>query len=278
MRRLLDAASGPLGVPVRLFAVDWLPGEFGPTFAALERARPDALIVTGAEPQTLAMVDEALWPALSRLVDWAAANTVSTLWSCMAAHAAVYRLDQIGRNRMIRKLSGVYTCTKGADHPFNAGAPAAWPVPHSRFNRLDEAALDAAGYAILSRLPGIGADSFTKQVGACTFLMLEGHPEYDGDSLLKEYRRDIRRFLSGQQPHYPDLPEHYFTADSVAALGRLRDQALNHASPDLLPVIEAAMTRTPGQAWDAAAVRLYRNWLAHVAAQQGATQLRQLAV
>src|ERR1700733_6720951 len=48
----------------------------------------DGLIVTGTEPKAANLRDEPYWPALSAVVDWARENTASTIWSCLAAHAA----------------------------------------------------------------------------------------------------------------------------------------------------------------------------------------------
>ena len=43
---------------------------------------------------------------------------------------------------------------------------------------------------------------------------LQGHPEYDRNSLLKEYKREVGRFLAGQVPEPPPYPEHYLTPES----------------------------------------------------------------
>ena len=49
----------------------------------------DGLIVTATEPPAPRLQDEPYWPALTQLVDWARENTASTVWSCLAAHAAL---------------------------------------------------------------------------------------------------------------------------------------------------------------------------------------------
>ena len=43
---------------------------------------------------------------------------------------------------------------------------------------------------------------FVKQTRSL-FIFFQGHPEYEETTLLREYRRDVGRFLRGQQPHYP---------------------------------------------------------------------------
>ena len=84
--------------------------------------------------------------------------------------------------------------------------------------------------------------------------------------MLKEYRRDVGRFLSGQQAHYPMLPNGYFSADATATLNAFREQALAERSPALLERFPfAAVAATLGQL-ASAAVSIYRNWLSFIAA------------
>jgi homoserine O-succinyltransferase/O-acetyltransferase len=267
--RLLTAASQTLNVRFSLFTIENLPVKSDDILDLLQKARADGLIVTGAEPRHAAMTDEPFWPALAELVDWASDNTISSVWSCMAAHAATFRLDQIHRKPLPRKLSGVFTCTKSATgHPLLRDLPLRWPVPHSRSNSLDEAELRCKGYTILSHASQAGVDSFAKQVSASLFLLLQGHPEYGSKSLLNEYRRDVRRFLTGQRNGYPDTPEGYFSQDTTSALARLREQASRRPSLDLLASVDAAIAVAPRPAWHPAAIQLYTNWLAYVAEQK----------
>jgi homoserine O-succinyltransferase/O-acetyltransferase len=267
--RLLTSASQTLNVRFTLFAIENLPAQSDDILDLLQKAQADGLIVTGAEPRHAAMTDEPSWPAFAKLVDWASDNTISSVWSCMAAHAAAFRLDQIHRKPLPQKLSGVFTCTKSATgHPLLRDAPSKWPVPHSRSNSLDEAELRRKGYTILSHASRVGVDSFAKQIRTSLFLLLQGHPEYGSDSLLNEYRRDVRRFLAGQRNRYPDTPEGYFSQDTTSALARLREQASRRPSLDLLASVDAAIIVAPRPAWHPAAALLYTNWLAYVAEQK----------
>ena len=171
--RLLQDASTGFVVRLRCFADRQTPGSYSQDISSLWSSKLDGLIITGAEPQALRMVDEPLWSLLSRLTDWAATNTQSTIFSCLSAHAAVYRLSGIARYQLPQKLSGVYSCAQAAPHPWTAGAPLMWPVVHSRHNDIPSAALQKAGYRVLSTGPGHGtrdgADSFTCQAGRSQF-------------------------------------------------------------------------------------------------------------
>lgn len=265
---LLTAAAEHLNTRVDVFTIDNDASRTADTFRTLRQLRPDALIVTGDEPRRTHMADEPLWPALARLVDWAADNTISSVWSCMAAHAAVFRLDEISRGRLPRKLSGMYRCTAASDHPLLANFPSRWLVPHSRHNNVDESELTGKGYTVLSHAAEVGADSFVKQVRGSLFLLLQGHLEYAPDSLFREYRRDIRRFLIGDSDTYPEMPENYFDRKTARRLAKLRDEAHRAPSPRLLAAVYAVFAAATIPVADSPAPALYANWLAYLAKEK----------
>jgi homoserine O-succinyltransferase len=72
--------------------------------ADLDHLKIDGLIVTGAEPNAATLPEEPFWKDLTGIIDWAEANTRSTIWSCLAAHAAVLHLDGIERQRLNAKM------------------------------------------------------------------------------------------------------------------------------------------------------------------------------
>jgi homoserine O-succinyltransferase len=225
----------------------------------------DGLIVTGTEPRARALQDEPYWGALAELVDQAENHAISTIWSCLAAHAAVLHIDGINRRPLREKLSGVFECRRIANREIVAGAPSRWCVPHSRYNDLPEQQLVSKGYTILSRSPVVGADMFVKG-GRSLFIFLQGHPEYDPHALFREYRRDIRRFLSGERDIYPAMPCGYFDDDTALAFFSFRERAMRDRNPDLLQ----DLPQEPGRlanAWREHAVCLYRNWLSYLVEQ-----------
>jgi homoserine O-succinyltransferase len=232
---------------------------------ALWDSQVDGLIVTGAEPRTELLTDEPYWDSLTKLVDWAEDHTVSTIWSCLAAHATVRHLDGIDRRLLQKKLSGVFDCRKVVDHPILAGIPLEWGIPHSRYNGLPEELLASMGYRVLSTSTKAGADVFVRERGSL-FVFLHGHPEYRVDELFREYRRDVIRFLSGEQESYPALPEGYFGEDTAGLLTAFRERAIQQRSIDLivdLPVHGAAEERLP-YSWRNVAAKIFSNWLCYL--------------
>lgn len=277
---LIGKAAAAVPVRLHLFA---LPGvERGPEAArmiaerygstdALPRAALDALIVTGCEPRAPALTDEPFWPDFTRLVDWAAANTVSTFWSCLAAHAAVLHLDGIGRHRLPHKRTGLFSCEVVRPHPLLAGADGPLLVPHSRWNDLHEADLVGRGYTVLTRSPEAGVDLFVRQAGSGSgslFMFFQGHPEYEPDSIAREYRRDVARFLRGERNDYPGMPRAYFDDVTEATLQQLRQHALaDRRSIGMTDLPRFTMLREGlADLWQASLVPVFANWLQVIAA------------
>src|SRR5882757_1993410 len=146
--RLLKDAAGSLDVRLRLFSLSSIPrGEetrtrmagFYDDAAFLQAANVDALVVTGAQPGAEDLRDEPYWAELAHLVDWAEIGTISTLFSGLAAQAAVLHLDGIARRPLAAKLSGVYDSVRTEDDPLFFSTAPSVPVPHSRRNDIAQA-------------------------------------------------------------------------------------------------------------------------------------------
>jgi homoserine O-succinyltransferase len=143
-----------------------------------------------------------------------------------------------------------------------------WKTPHSRFNEVEAEALDAAGYQILSHSREAGVDMFIKQRRSL-FVFLQGHPEYDDAALFGEYRRDLRRFLNGENDCYPELAHGYFSEEATDQLLDFRARATAHRDPTLLEQFPAAVIGAQLTApWRDTATHLYSNWLAYLAASR----------
>jgi len=270
--RLLKAAAGALDVRLRLFSLGTIPrGEdtrarmagFYDDAASLPSAKIDALIITGAEPVAPDLRQEQYWPELTKLIDWARAGTISTLFSGLAAHSAVLHLDAIAHRPLRQKLSGIYDSSRVADDPLFFGTRAAVPVPHSRKTDIAESDLVGRGYRVLSRLSNGQVDIFTRDFpGQSRFIFFQGHPEYDPGTLGREYLRDVTRFVCGEGAESPAIPENYFDRATEDRLFELRPR--NQA--DLARCQEIVTDALPRQAWRANSVKLFGNWLTMVAA------------
>ncbi len=202
---------------------------FYKTFDQVCDRKFDGMIITGApvEQQDFESVD--YWPELCEIMEWSKTHVTSTFHICWGAQAGLYYHYGIPKIPLDQKLFGVFLhrvvhkgsiLFRGFDDTF-------W-VPHSRHTtvRLDDvqrcsdlkvlACSDEAGLYVCSTDKG-------RQI------FVTGHSEYDGDTLSKEYRRDLAAGLPIEVPknYYPDN------------------------DPNKVPIVK----------WRSSANLLYSNWL-----------------
>jgi homoserine O-succinyltransferase/O-acetyltransferase len=243
----------------------------------------DGLIVTGTEPRAKNLKDEPYWESLSAAVDWARDHTSSTIWSCLAAHAAVLHSDGIERRALPEKQFGVFDCRLAADHPMTQHFPEPLWVPHSRYNDLPEEALVSSGYKILTRSAVAGVDAFAKQDGSF-FLYFQGHPEYDADTLFREYRRDVARFLGRERETYPALPQNYFDDVATALAEAFAERAIadrrgERVHSELMADFPKTALETGLQnSWRPAALGVYEKWVEFLSARKAERRTVSVAI
>ena len=266
--RLVQAAQGDIRVNFHCFSLpavarskqasEHIAHDYA-DIADLDRLGIDGLIVTGAEPVAANLPDEPFWGELTEIIDWARTHTRSTIWSCLAAHAATKHLDGVERHRLSAKCSGVYDCNKARDDWLTCGLPATLKVSHSRYNELRESELVARGYEILTRSDSAGVDIFARRLES-RFIFFQGHPEYDASSLQREYMRDLARYLNGERDSYPDIPAGYFDAATIQQLESFELRARTDRDPMLAAELPGLTLRSDIAA-GAAANTIFRNWL-----------------
>jgi len=231
--------------------------------AGFSAAPPDAIIVTGAEPRAAELDEEPYWRELTGLFDAARVRAYATLASCLAAHALVLHRDRVRRRRSPTKWSGLYPTTVVSSHPLAEGLSPGF-TPHSRWNGLDEADLVAKGYLVLTRAGEAGVDMFAKDEDHLA-LFFQGHPEYDGDTLAREYRRDVSRAINGAPAPAP--PANYYDAETeLRVRSHVAGMIAGREAPNMPPYAMIG----PQPSWRARGARAIGNWLAAVAARKAA--------
>ncbi len=253
---LTMAARDDLPFQLRWFRLAGARPAYYERLQDLYESELDGLIVTGAEPRAASLPDEPIWQPLTMVADWAAQHTASVIWSCLAAHAAALYLDGVERQAREDKIFGIFKSVKIAEHAILVNTQAAWRVPHSRWNDLPEHELGMHGYEVLVKSEDAGVDLFVKQFGRSLYVFIQTHPEYDLDTLLREYRRDVARFQNAEQQRYPEMPRNYFNGNVAAEL-KSKCDGYSHN----LAVLERA--ELP-EGWAPFAVQLYRNWLSYL--------------
>jgi homoserine O-succinyltransferase len=274
---LLDSAANGVTVRLSLYALPDVPrtvegrrhvSRFYSGIENLWESHLDGLIVTGTEPRAPNLMDEPYWGSLTKVLEWAEHNTHSAVWSCLAAHAAILHLDGIGRRRLADKRFGVFECALASDHQLTAGVPSTFQVPHSRWNDISGNELTDCGYRVLTRAKDGSVDAFVKQRKSL-FVFFQGHPEYEANTLLLEYRRDAGSYLRGARDTYPPMPQGYFDRETAVILTTLRNRALSNRRAELLADFPTAqLEKRVANTWSPMAARVYGNWLAYLRAQK----------
>jgi homoserine O-succinyltransferase len=275
---LLDIASGDVPVILKLYSLTGVPrtdrgqrhlNSFYFGIEDLWNRRFDGVIMTGTEPRSRDLRDEPYWQVLTEVLDWAERNTSSTILSCLAAHAGVLHSDGIGRHPLSDKQFGVFDFTKAANHPLIAGTGETIRFPHSRWNEVQAEALTASGYLVLTRSAEGWVDSFVKMKKRSLFVHFQGHPEYGAQTLLKEYRRDIKRFLRRERETYPSMPKGYFDVTATKLLTDFRDAIQSDRREELMEGFpEAAAVEGLQNKWRSSAEAIYKNWLQYVVSKR----------
>ncbi len=281
-KRLLAAAAGSRIVRLRLASLPEVPRgadartRIAARYWSMEQLwaqPPDAIIVTGAEPKTAVLSDEPYWRDLVDLVERADANLVSSVWSCLAAHAAVLHLDGIARNRLSAKRFGVFEQHVVDDHALTRKLGPTLSIPHSRWNDVSATTLAAAGYRVLTRSAEGDADLFIKQRRSL-LVFFQGHPEYEERTLLKEYQRDVGRFIGGEYQKCPQAPPGYFRPEALRLAGEFERGLRAGGPPDRAAAFPfAALAASIDTAWLAPAAQIYRNWIELIVTLKGAAQV-----
>jgi len=233
--RLLGSSNSIAQFHVRPFTLDAI--ERGPAarahigrhytpFDELRASGLDALIVSGANVSQPDLSREVFWEPLREVVDWADRVVTSTLCSCLATHAVLLARHGIERRRLPAKRWGVFEHEVVARrHPLVAGSNTHLRVPHSRYNEVRREQLVEHGLHVLVESAQAGVQVAVSPDGFRT-VYLQGHPEYDTVSLLKEYKREIVAWADGRAGSYPPLPDHYLDHWSAVLLEEYRERAV----------------------------------------------------
>ena len=271
---LLNAAASDTPISLKLYSLPNLPrsdtgrqhlSNFYFGVQDLLNSRFDGVIMTGTEPRQPDLRDEPYWPALTDVLDWAEHSTASTVLSCLAAHAGVLHSDGIARHRLCDKQFGVFEFKKISDHALTDGIRDSMQIPHSRWNEVRANELTSCGYELLTQSTDAGVDLFVKKKKDSLFLHFQGHPEYGARTLLKEYRRDIKRFLRRERETYPTMPHGYFDSVASKLLSDFKEQVISNPREELMTGFpEAAVVDAVRSTWQASAATVYRNWLQYL--------------
>jgi homoserine O-succinyltransferase len=241
-------------------------GRYYSRFEDLQESGLDALIITGANVINPMLDKETFWHSLTEIVNWAAENVASTLCSCLATHALMKHFYNIERQRLQQKKWGVYSHqVRHPEHPLTRGINSRFDAPHSRWNSITRAHYKQAGLTVLAQ----GTDSGVHMAVSpdqFSFVYFQGHPEYHGNSLLKEYKREVTRFINGELEGVPAHPENYFSEDACDIAGEYMDRVITaqENGRDVPVFPEAELTALVDNTWGDTGKAIFNNWLGTV--------------
>lgn len=235
-------------------------------FSELQDEGLDALIITGANVVGTELSDQPFWGPLEEIVDWAVDNVTSTLCSCLATHAVLeFRYGQ-KRRALAKKRWGVYTHrVRNRQHPLVSGVNTRFDVPHSRFNQIDQSQFEQAHLQVLVETEQGDVHLATSEDGI-RLVFFQGHPEYDTISLLKEYKREVGRYIFDGEPVYPDFPENYLSLCNKAILDEFRERINRARAADAIwpDFPESLISPSLDNTWHDSGEAVINNWIGKV--------------
>ena len=221
----------------------------------------DALILSGANPVAADITDEPFWQPLCALAEWARTHVCSVMCSCLATHAIVQQFWGIERYALPQKRWGVYSNrVTGQRHPLTANINTRFDVPHSHIYEVSAAQFRAHGLPVLAESAQADLHLAVSPDGL-RFVFCQGHPEYDAVSLLKEYRREVERFVTGVRPTCPPQPEHYFGAESRRLVEEFQRTAAHAGAAGMQQFPERELARRVDNTWSDTGKAIANNWL-----------------
>lgn len=249
------------GLPRSAEAQEYIHKHYYP-FEQIEKEGLDALIITGANVSNPTLELEPFWEPLTRVLDWASDRVTSILCSCLSTHALMKYFYHIDRVRLPGKRWGVYSHRVAIPgHPLLRDINTRFDVPHSRYNAITREHFEGANLPILIESAeggvhmAVSPDHFRR-------VYFQGHPEYDINSLLKEYKREILRFFNDERA-LPPYPENYFTAEVKNIMEAYLEQAMaaKEQGKELRPFPEEKIIPHLDNTWGDTAKAVFNNWL-----------------
>jgi homoserine O-succinyltransferase len=232
-------------------------------FEQLREQGLDALIITGANVANPSLDEEAFWDPLIEIMRWAENNVASILCSCLATHALVKFSHGIDRKRLPTKKWGVYNHKiNRPEHPLMWEINTRFDAPHSRYNEVSTEQFESAGLFVLVDSDDAGAH-LAVSPDQFRVVYFQGHPEYDAVSLLKEYKREVFRYLGGERDITPGFPENYFSDEAGAVASAYLQEALQaqRSEKDLPEFPEGVLQALVDNTWGDTGKAIINNWL-----------------
>ncbi len=183
---------------------------FYTTFEKIKDQKYDGMIITGAPVENYDFTAVDYWPELCQIMEWTKTHVHSTLHVCWGAQAGLFYHYGIPKYSLPQKLFGVFPHKAlKKQSPLFRGFDDVFYVPHSRHTENHE--------EDIRKIPELEMLAVSEEAGVFAVksednrrFFITGHPEYDPDTLAREYFRDVDKGLP------IDVPKHYFPNNDSA--------------------------------------------------------------
>lgn len=204
----------------------------------------DGMIITGAPVEQLPFEKVDYWDELCKIMDYAKKHVFSTLYLCWGAFAGLYRLHNIQKIPLEKKLFGIFQNKRTTmNDSLLRGMDDLFPIPQSRHTTVNESdVLARPELTILAKSDEAGVTLIKSNNDREIFMT--GHLEYDTNTLANEYWRDKNKNLP------IELPKHYFENDDS--------------------------TSFPNSTWRSTAHLFFSNWINYYVYQETPYDLKNL--
>ncbi len=195
---------------------------FYKTFDEISDRYFDGMIVTGAPVEHLPFEEVEYWPELCRILEWSKTHVHSTLHICWGAQAGLYYHYGIAKYPLPEKLFGIFPHRVEYKNPILLrGFDDVFYAPHSRHTTIRRDDVEQVKeLKIIASSEEAGIYAVFTAGGRQIFLT--GHPEYDPDTLKREYLRDLGKGLPIA------VPKNYFPQDDPTQPPLVRWRAHAH--------------------------------------------------
>ncbi len=246
------------------------------TFDQAKEKGMDGLIVTGANIADPDISKAAFFKPLSDLVSWAESDDgpTSTLYSCLATHAYMLIKHDEHRTPLNEKKWGVFEHkVRNESHPLTHGMDTVFDIPHSRWNDVSESQFKKHNMPVLVASEEAGVHMATSPDGLRS-VFWQGHPEYNTNTLLNEFQRDLgltaERRAAAEPIAISPIPENYFHGTALNLIEQFRNQVEQGQyyldndkgkvpSKDYKEIVENIPNR-----WSSSKRALLSNWVAAI--------------
>ncbi len=173
-------------------------------FSQIKTKKFDGLIITGAPVENFDFEEVKYWNELVEIMEFAKTNVTSTIFICWGAQAALHYYYGIEKRPLSEKLFGVFKHKKLVEYEkLLKGVDDEFFMPHSRHTTVLAEDIELKkGLTLLAKSEKAGATIAKSNDNKFVFIF--AHPEYDRETLKKEYERDLQKGLDIKEP------ENYF--------------------------------------------------------------------